>query len=65
VIGNPTNPTSAHRPAVTLRALARPGRLLVVDEAFADCVPGEPQSLAAQGDLPRSDRRPQPHQDRG
>jgi histidinol-phosphate aminotransferase len=46
VIGNPTNPTSVlhHRDAV--RALARPHRLVVVDEAFADCDPGEPHSLA-------------------
>ncbi|GAB2473902.1 Rv2231c family pyridoxal phosphate-dependent protein CobC [Jatrophihabitans fulvus] len=50
VIGNPTNPTSVLHPAATLRALVRPGRLLVVDEAFADCVPGEPDSLAG-GDL--------------
>jgi histidinol-phosphate aminotransferase len=45
VIGNPTNPTSVLHPARVLRALARPGRTLVVDEAFADCVPGEPESL--------------------
>ena len=48
VIGNPTNPTSVLHPADTLRALTRPGRVLVVDEAFMDAVPGEPQSLAAQ-----------------
>ena len=29
-----------------LLALRRPGRILVVDEAFADSVPGEPESLA-------------------
>jgi len=52
LIGNPTNPTSVFHPADVLRQLARPGRVLVVDEAFADCVPGEPESLAAQGDLP-------------
>ncbi|MGV7529725.1 aminotransferase class I/II-fold pyridoxal phosphate-dependent enzyme, partial [Mycobacterium kansasii] len=27
-------------------ALRRPGRIVVVDEAFADSIPGEPQSLA-------------------
>jgi histidinol-phosphate aminotransferase len=48
VVGNPTNPTSVLHPADALRALRRPGRLLVVDEAFADCVPGEPESLAAE-----------------
>jgi histidinol-phosphate aminotransferase len=52
VIGNPTNPTSVLHPAATLAALARPGRLLVVDEAFADCVPGEPESLTGRRDLP-------------
>ena len=48
VVGNPTNPTSVLHAAGTLRALARPGRVLVVDEAFMDAVPGEPESLAAQ-----------------
>jgi histidinol-phosphate aminotransferase len=47
--GNPTNPTSVLHPASSLRALARPGRLLVVDEAFLDAVPGEAESLAAGG----------------
>ncbi|HEY2193035.1 MAG TPA: Rv2231c family pyridoxal phosphate-dependent protein CobC [Actinomycetospora sp.] len=52
VVGNPTNPTSVLHPAGTLAALARPGRVLVVDEAFADTVPGEPESLAARTGLP-------------
>jgi histidinol-phosphate aminotransferase len=52
VLGNPTNPTSVLHPAEIVRALARPGRTLVVDEAFADCVPGEPESLAAARDVP-------------
>ncbi|WP_280481372.1 Rv2231c family pyridoxal phosphate-dependent protein CobC [Nocardia cyriacigeorgica] len=48
VLGNPTNPTSVLHPADTLRALRRPGRVIVVDEAFADAVPGEPESLAVE-----------------
>ncbi|WP_143831932.1 Rv2231c family pyridoxal phosphate-dependent protein CobC [Nocardiopsis sp. CNR-923] len=52
VLGNPTNPTSVLHPAGAVASLARPGRVLVVDEAFADCVPAEPESLASRGDLP-------------
>ena len=52
VVGNPTNPTSVRHPADVLAALARPGRTLVVDEAFIDTAPGEPDSLAARRDLP-------------
>ncbi|SEP24833.1 Rv2231c family pyridoxal phosphate-dependent protein CobC [Trujillonella endophytica] len=52
VLGNPTNPTSVLHPAGAVAALARPGRVLVVDEAFADTVPGEPESLAGCRDLP-------------
>ena len=56
-VGNPTNPTSVLHPAETVAALARPGRVLVVDEAFADTtiapgVTGEPESLAARRDVP-------------
>ncbi|WP_019728693.1 aminotransferase class I/II-fold pyridoxal phosphate-dependent enzyme, partial [Mycobacterium avium] len=46
VVGNPTNPTAVLHGREQLLALRRPGRLLVVDEAFADAIPGEPQSLA-------------------
>jgi histidinol-phosphate aminotransferase len=46
VVGNPTNPTSVLHRREQLLALRRPGRIVVVDEAFADSVPGEPESLA-------------------
>ena len=48
VLGNPTNPTSVLHPADAVRAVARPGRVLVVDEAFMDAVPGEVASLAGE-----------------
>ncbi|MFJ4470305.1 Rv2231c family pyridoxal phosphate-dependent protein CobC [Streptomyces sp. NPDC089424] len=52
VIGNPTNPTSVLHPAGVLARLARPGRTLVVDEAFMDAVPGEREALAGRTDVP-------------
>ncbi|MFC9127517.1 Rv2231c family pyridoxal phosphate-dependent protein CobC [Streptomyces sp. NPDC057099] len=52
VIGNPTNPTSVLHPAETIAELARPGRVLVVDEAFMDAVPGEREALAGRVDVP-------------
>ncbi|WP_059009431.1 Rv2231c family pyridoxal phosphate-dependent protein CobC [Streptomyces specialis] len=45
VVGNPTNPTSVLHPAAGIARLARPGRVLVVDEAFMDAVPGERETL--------------------
>jgi len=50
-VGNPTNPTSVAHPRDVLLQLVRPGRIVVVDEAFADCLPGEPESLAGAGSL--------------
>ncbi|WP_327357041.1 Rv2231c family pyridoxal phosphate-dependent protein CobC [Streptomyces sp. NBC_01304] len=52
VIGNPTNPTSVLHPAALIAELARPGRVLVVDEAFMDAVPGECEALAGRVDVP-------------
>lgn len=57
LLGNPTNPTSVAHPSATVASLARPGRVLVVDEAFADTIhraggPFEPESLAGRRDLP-------------
>jgi histidinol-phosphate aminotransferase len=56
-VGNPTNPTSVLHPAEEIAKLARPGRVLVVDEAFSDTTyrpgfAGEPESLAGRRDLP-------------
>ncbi|MBH0779969.1 Rv2231c family pyridoxal phosphate-dependent protein CobC [Nocardia bovistercoris] len=51
VLGNPTNPTSVLHPAATVRALRRPGRTVVVDEAFADAIVDEPESVAAEPDI--------------
>jgi histidinol-phosphate aminotransferase len=48
VVGNPTNPTSVLHTRDQILALRRPGRIVVVDEAFADAIPGEPFSLASE-----------------
>ncbi|MEU0627060.1 Rv2231c family pyridoxal phosphate-dependent protein CobC [Streptomyces sp. NPDC005989] len=52
VVGNPTNPTSVLHPAAMVERLARPGRTLVVDEAFMDAVPGERETLCGRTDVP-------------
>lgn len=49
VVGNPTNPTGVLHPREAVLALRSPGRVVVVDEAFADAVPGETESLAGCG----------------
>lgn len=48
VLGNPTNPTSVLHDRETILALRRPGRIVVVDEAFADAVEGEAESVASE-----------------
>jgi L-threonine-O-3-phosphate decarboxylase len=52
VVGNPNNPTGNLDPAGMLAGLARPGRVLVVDEAFMEFTEAEAESLAGRGDLP-------------
>ena len=52
VVGNPTNPTSVLHPAAVIERLARPGRTLVVDEAFMDAVPDERETLCGRTDVP-------------
>jgi histidinol-phosphate/aromatic aminotransferase/cobyric acid decarboxylase-like protein len=51
LLGNPTNPTGVLHPAELLRALKRPDRLVVVDEAFMDTVPGEAETLAGDPEV--------------
>ncbi|HJQ89217.1 MAG TPA: Rv2231c family pyridoxal phosphate-dependent protein CobC, partial [Propionibacteriaceae bacterium] len=45
VIGNPTNPTSVLHPQTLINSLRRMERLVVVDEAFMDAVPGETETM--------------------
>lgn len=49
VVGNPASPSGTLDPAAALLALRRPGRTVVVDEAFMDLVPGEEASLVRRG----------------
>jgi histidinol-phosphate aminotransferase len=57
-VGNPTNPTSVLHPAAAIAALAKEGRITVVDEAFSDTTyksempEKEPESLAGATGLP-------------
>ena len=51
MIGNPTNPTGTLHPVAALRRLVRRGRVVIVDEAFMDAVPGEPETMIT-GDMP-------------
>lgn len=43
MIGNPTNPTGVLHPRTALEALER--RILIIDEAFMDAIPGEPETM--------------------
>lgn len=52
VLGNPNNPTGNVDPPSRIATLARPGRVLVVDEAFVDFVRSRSTSLAERRDLP-------------
>ena len=46
--GNPAAASGTLDPAAALLALRRPGRIVVIDEAFMDLVPGEPGSLVRE-----------------
>nr|WP_101947277.1 Rv2231c family pyridoxal phosphate-dependent protein CobC [Mycobacterium sp. 3519A] len=48
VVGNPTNPTGVLHTREQILALRRPGRVVVVDEAFMDAVVDERESLAGE-----------------
>lgn len=48
IVGNPASPSGTLDPAAAILALRAPGRVVVVDEAFMEMVPGEPGSLAGQ-----------------
>jgi histidinol-phosphate/aromatic aminotransferase/cobyric acid decarboxylase-like protein/adenosyl cobinamide kinase/adenosyl cobinamide phosphate guanylyltransferase len=48
VAGNPASPSGTLDPAAALLALRRPGRTVVVDEAFMELVPGEPGTLVRE-----------------
>lgn len=55
VLGNPAAACGRLQPRDAILALQRPGRVIVVDEAFLDQVPGEPGSFAhafADGPIP-------------
>jgi cobyrinic acid a,c-diamide synthase len=45
IVGNPTNPTSVLHSRDAIQSLLRPGRVVAVDEAFMDAVPGETESM--------------------
>ncbi len=50
IIGNPTNPTGRLHPRAELAKLRKPGRILIVDEAFMDATDGA-ESMLNESDL--------------
>lgn len=52
VLGNPNNPTGTLDNPADIAALCRPGRTVLVDEAFMDFVVDHRSSLAGRVDLP-------------
>jgi histidinol-phosphate/aromatic aminotransferase/cobyric acid decarboxylase-like protein/adenosyl cobinamide kinase/adenosyl cobinamide phosphate guanylyltransferase len=51
VLGRPDNPTGALDPVETVERLARPGRTIVVDEAFAEFL-DDASGMAVRSDVP-------------
>ena len=48
VVGNPASPSGRLDPAAAVMSLRRPGRSVVVDEAFMDLVPDQPGTLVRE-----------------
>ncbi|HEY2054604.1 MAG TPA: Rv2231c family pyridoxal phosphate-dependent protein CobC [Solirubrobacterales bacterium] len=48
ILGNPASPSGTLDPADAILALRRPGRVVVVDEAFMDFVPGGAPTLVGE-----------------
>jgi len=48
IVGNPASPSGTLDRGGAVLALRRPGRVIVVDEAFMDLVPGQPSTLVRE-----------------
>jgi cobyrinic acid a,c-diamide synthase len=48
MIGNPTNPTSVLHPAALINSIRSEERIVIVDEAFMDCVPDEAETVISE-----------------